>query len=347
MDTGPHLRNTLRLVTESSRRGIAVAVALVLAMPAPAHAASPAPAQPAPGATSPCPQVQPTAESWRLIDEHRFFLHQPPNSFTGLYRSQGVATDGRRWFFAWQYGLEIADQSFHSVLRNSSFEPPKHVVPGIPANLFARGLDHIGDIDYYNGIIYASLDTTRGYKDGHVALYRASDLSFTGEVFTLRGSPSNPNNDVASWVAVDGKRNRGYGKEWRRGNTINVYNLSDWSFQHTLTLDRALENIQGAKVLGDWLYMAADDATQSVYRANLLSGHVEELFRLPTPSGHREVEGIAVAPSGAPDEARGGPCDDDGIGLYVEMVVDPDRSGQDPSNPHLHVSLYHYTNASS
>jgi hypothetical protein len=293
-------------------------------------------------ATSPCPRSQP-ATDWRLAEEKQFYLHDPPNSFTGLYRSQGIATDGRRWFFSWQYGLEIADDSFHSVLRNSSFRPPKKLVPGIPASLFARGLDHIGDIDHHNGIIYASLDTTRGYTDGHVALYRASDLSFTGTVFVLKGSPANPKKDVASWVAVDATRNRGFGKEWQRGNTLNVYNLSDWSFQHTLTLDRALERIQGAKVHGDWLYMAADDATQSVYRANLLSGHVEELFRLPTPSGNREVEGIAVRPTDSSFGARGA-CD---VHLYVEMVVDPDHSGHDPTNPHLRVSLYHYRSAAS
>jgi hypothetical protein len=289
-------------------------------------------------ATSPCPQSQPTAGNWRLIEERQFFLHRPPNSYTGLYRSQGIATDGHRWFFSWQYGLEIADESFHTVLRNSSFKPPRQVVPGIPASLFARGLDHIGDIDYYNGIIYASLDTTRGYNDGHVALFRASDLGFTGVVFKLSGSPQNPRKDVASWVAVDAKRNRGYGKEWQLGNTINVYDLSDWRFQRTLTLDRALKDIQGGKVHGDWLYMAADDTTQSVYRANLSSGHVEELFRLPTPSGHREVEGIAIRPTDS--------CDDGRIDLYVEMVVDPDRSGQDPTNRHVHVSLYHYADQS-
>jgi hypothetical protein len=324
------------------RSGPHLLLALALAMHATAQAATRRP-QLARDVTSPCARSQPAAD-WRLIEEKQFFLHDPPNSFTGMYRSQGIATDGHRWFFSWQYGLEIADESFHSVLRNSSFRPPKTLVPGIPASLFARGLDHIGDIDYHKGIIYASLDTTRGYTDGHVALYSASDLSFTGTVFHLKGSPANPKKDVASWVAVDATRNRGFGKEWQRGNTLNVYSLSDWSFQHTLTLDRALERIQGAKVHGDWLYMAADDATQSVYRANLLSGHVEELFRLPTPSGNREVEGIAVRPTDSSLGARGA-CDDDDVHLYVEMVVDPDHSGQDPTNPRLHVSLYHYSSA--
>ncbi len=273
-------------------------------------------------------------KQWKLVEEKQFFLQNPPNSFTGLYRSQGMATDGRRWFFSWQYGLEIADRKFNSLQRNSSFQLPANLVPGIPANLLAQGLDHIGDIDYSDGVIYASLDTTRGYTNGHVALFNARDLSYTGIVYELTGAPSNPKKDVASWVAVDAKHQRGYGKEWQSGNTINVYNLQDWKFIGTITMDMALENIQGAKVHGDWLYMSSNNTTQSVYRANLHNGHVEELFRLPTPAGDREVEGIAL------QEGRDGDLD-----IYVEMVVDPDRSGQNLANPNLHVSLFHYREA--
>ena len=270
-------------------------------------------------------------EDWQLVDEHQFFLQSPPNSLTGLYRTQGMATDGRHWFFSWQYGLEIADRKFNSILRNSSLQLPATLIPGIPPALLAQGLNHIGDIDYANGIIYASLDTTAGYTNGKVALYNASDLSYTGVLYDLVGAPSNPKHDVASWVAVDPKHNLGYGKEYQSGNTINVYDLQTWKFLRTITMDMALESIQGAKIHGDWLYMSSNNTTQSVYRANLNTGHVEELFRLPTPDGDREVEGIGLLE---------GPGDD--LDLYVEMVVDPDHSGADFTNTHVHVSLYHY-----
>jgi hypothetical protein len=276
----------------------------------------------------------PQARDWALVDEQKFFLHKPENSFTGLYRTQGIATDGERWFFSWQYGLELANKKFETVKRNSSFALPFNLTPGIPPALLAQGLDHIGDIDYHDGIIYASLDTTNGYTNGHVALFNARDLSFTGVSYELTGAPSNPKKDVASWVAIDAKRHRGYGKEWQSGNTINVYSLPDWKWTGVITLDTALESIQGAKVHGDWLYMASDNSTQSIYRANLRSGKVEELFQLPKPDGDREVEGIAVK------EGHDGALD-----LYVELIVDPDRSGQDLANKNLRVSLYHYRRA--
>jgi hypothetical protein len=275
-------------------------------------------------------------EQWQLVDVQQFFLHNPPYSFTGLYRSQGIATDGEQWFFSWQYGLERADDAFHSLQRNSTFDPANGLTPGIPADLLAQGLNHIGDIDYRDGIIYAPLDTTDGYTNGHVALFKASDLSYTGITYPLVGAPANPHHDVASWVAVDHERDVGYGKEWQEGNTLNVYRLEDWSFDHTITLDTPLKNIQGAKVRGHWLYMASDNDTRSVYRANLKTGRVEELFQLPQPAGSFEVEGIALR------ESEEGELD-----LYVEMIVDPDNSGQSLADTSLNVSLYHYRRISN
>lgn len=270
---------------------------------------------------------------YELAGVQQFYANDPANS--GIYRSQGIATDGNQWFFSWQYGLERADANFNSVQRNSSFTPPASLVPGIPLSLLAQGLDHIGDIDYYNGVIYASLDTTKGYTNPYIAMYSAADLSFLGAK-QVSGSPANPNKDVASWFAVDAARGLGYGKEYQSGNTLNVYNLSDWSFKTTITLDTATRSIQGAKVFGDWLYMASDNAEQSVYRANLVTGQVEELFRLPTPDGEREVEGIALRDNGL-----------GGVDIFVEMIVDPSRSGQNPTDPKLRVDLYQYSLANT
>ncbi len=264
------------------------------------------------------------APVWQLTEVEQFLANDPAKS--GIYRSQGIATDGQQWFFSWQYGLERAGNDFVSLQRNSSYP----TTPGIPNALLAQGLDHIGDIDYYNGVLYVSLDTTKGYTNPYIAMYNAADLSFISAQ-KVTGAPSNPSKDVASWFAVDAVRGLGYGKEYQDGNTINVYNLADWSFSHTITLDTSTRSIQGAKVFGDWLYMSSDNAEQSVYRANLLTGEVEELFRLPTPDGDREVEGIALRDNGM-----------GGVDIYVEMIVDPSRSGQNPADPALRVDLYKY-----
>jgi hypothetical protein len=276
-------------------------------------------------------------EHWQLVNEYRFYMWR--HSLPGIYRTQGMTTDGFKWFFSWQYGIESVDDQFNTILRNSSIDLiPFNVTPGIPWSLIAEGLNHIGDIDYFGDLIYAPLDDTSGYMNGHVALYRASDLAYTGLVFPLTGPPSNPKHDLASWVAVDGPHKLGYGKEWQLGNTINVYRLNDWTFDHVITLDLALESIQGGKQHDGWLYMSSNNATRTVYRANLLTGHVEELFDLPAPSGHLEVEGMALRRTCT---LQAGGCteseeDSPDVTMYVLMVVEPDNFLDD------YVGLYEY-----
>lgn len=265
---------------------------------------------------------------WSLSQTDRYDYFDA--HMTGVYRTQGVAFNGNEWIFSWQYGLERTDLGFKSLQRTGSVELPSlSIKTGIPAALAAQGFDHIGDIDVANGILYASLDSEAGdYQNGHVALFNAKDLSYTGKLYQLSGAPSNPHDDVASWVAVDAAAGLGYGKEWRNGNTINVYHLSDWSFSHTLTMDASIGKIQGAKVFDGSMYLSSHNGDKSVYRLDLASGHVEELFRLPVVAGARnETEGIALR------ALPGG-----GAEMLVEMIVEP--NGNELGT---YVNVFHYT----
>jgi hypothetical protein len=75
------------------------------------------------------------------------------------------------------------------------------------------------------------------------------------------------------------------------------------------------------------------------------------MSRVPSPTGRREVEGIGLRSAiqvCQAEQAQGqtqrncSALASDAVDLYVEMVVDPDNSGNTPLNPNVHLSLYHY-----
>lgn len=275
-------------------------------------------------------QTNDVSPSWHLTGYNDF--NELDSNFSGVRFTQGIVwnPDANEWISTWQFGMARLTPDFQFLQTTgsydlSTFEP----ISAIPDSLAAMGLDHIGDIDYANGKLYVALDNSEvDYTTGYVAVFNASDLSYTGTLYSLTGAPSNPHNDVASFVAVDADAGLGYGKEYQSGNTINVYNLSDWSFKQTITMDMNLDHIQGAKVLDGMMYMSSDNSTQSVYSLDMATGHVTELFRLPSPANvETEVEGIEAKKNA-----------DGNVELTVELVIEP--NGDTVADDYVRVFTY-------
>ena len=259
------------------------------------------------------------------------------NVFTlpdGIYRSQGMTTDGTSDYFSWQFGLEKTDLNYNETARNSSVSlTTGQVASGIPTSLSSLGYDHIGDIDVANGIIYASLDnsqTTPSYSQPAIALYNANTLQYTGTFFTL--SPPDGTHDIASWVAVNASAGLAYGMAYDNATEMAVYNLSDFSFVKYIQLSQSLDQVQGGKIFGDWMYMSSNDPSRSVYRTNLITGQVQDLFSVAQPFD-QEVEGLSVTA-----DANGDPE------VNVLVVNDPLNNGNILDE---NVTLYHYDGATA
>lgn len=226
------------------------------------------------------------AEIWVPIRTDNFFLPD------GVYRSQGLTTDGQNWFFSWQYGLEkttlglpYSDPPYQVIARNGHFDLEKFqpTSTAIPPALVAMGSNHIGDIDYYKGKIYAPIedhnpdDPAADYQHPYIAVYNASDLSYTGRSYLL---PQSDLTEGVPWVAVDGCSDMAFTAEWNPTTKINRYQLHDFTPKGYLMLDRTLGRIQGAKVHNGALYASTDDDNKALYKIDLSNGHVDELFRL-------------------------------------------------------------------
>ena len=262
------------------------------------------------------------AEVWLPVGVDVFDADADP------FRGQGVTTDGTQWFFSGTNALERAQLGNYAPLQRAT----PAIDPSLrnPNPLAYKGLNHIGDIDYANGLLYISLDSsdrdpvTRGrYETPVFAIYNAADLSYTGHAFQL--NPPHGTSDIASWVAVDADAGLGYGMAYDNATEMTVYNLADWSFNHYLTLSKSVDQAQGCKIHGGAAYCASDDATKTIRRINLADGQVDDLFSIKTPYD-QEIEGLAFLDT------------PEGLTLNVINREDPDPN--DPSKQN--VSFYHY-----
>lgn len=227
-------------------------------------------------------------EKWVETSVDNFYL---PG---GLFRSQGLANTQGDVVFSWQYGLEKTTLSPDYQVLNRNFKYPS--VPGIPSALLAFGDNHIGDIDYYDGKIYAPIEDGPTYQHPNIAVFDAKTLQPTGEVYALpldiQGQQGVP------WIAVDGEEGKAYTSQWDPISTINVFDLNTFQLEKQIALSTTIGRIQGAKVYHGALYATSDNADKSVYKIDLRDGTVTELFKmkdLPSYGNYtvHEMEGLA------------------------------------------------------
>jgi hypothetical protein len=283
------------------------------------------------GADATCPP------GWRLVGTDTFRLPD------GLLRSQGVTTDGHGWVFSWQGGLERTLDDYTPVAVGT-IPPQLAVAPSLGSDGTNQvGDNHIGDVDYYNGLIYAPVEdggTSVGpiqlndpeYQRPHIALYDARTLAYTGVSYPLdvriheAGVP---------WVAVDARRREVYTAEWDMPHDrLNVFDLQ-MRFKRFLPLvypaslgpGFRLSRIQGAKVWGHTMYATRDDADKTVFSIDLRTGDVTKLFSLKPSTPDAELEGLAVRPTA------------DGALLHVLIVLD-NKLPDDAST--IHVDFDHF-----
>lgn len=240
------------------------------------------------------------AATWtRTADYQRW------TGLNALERGQGVATDGTYFYYAGPGGMVKATVANDSEVA-SSMAP-------IPWGLSETyGSDHIGDVESYGGYVIAPIeDGGSGYQHPLLALYNASDLSYTGRYVQL---PLAQMPGGVPWVAVDAAAGLVYTAPWDQDaaqgtNKLVAYSLNDLlnlpagstlPVVKTVTLSQPLSRIQGAAMWQGKLYASVDDSAKSVYSIDTGSGQVAYEFHQDVESGD-EVQGIAAwdfGPSG-------------------------------------------------
>lgn len=196
-----------------------------------------------------------------------------------VVRGQGLTTDGTSWIFSGTTGLEKTSATFVTSTKNAF---------AIPLALAAQGSNHIGDIDFWNGRVYAPVED-KSYAAPKVVLYDATSLS-AGTVYDI---PPSLQTKGVPWIAVDGPRGVAYMAEWEPTPAINVFSLATMAFVRSIPLSSPTGRVQGGKVYKGQLYLTVDDAQKTVRKVHLASGTIFSLFTL---NANIELEGLVFFP---------------------------------------------------
>jgi hypothetical protein len=253
------------------------------------------------GAEDTCP---PPA-GWHVVGTDTFKTN-------ALTKSQGATSDGAGWIFSWQGGLERTDDSFTTQAVGTwppelAFDPQFN-----PDGTNHVGNNHIGDVDVYGGFLYAPFEdggqdagvtqlNNPEYQHPYIAVYNAKTLQYTGVSYAL---PLELHAAGVPWVAVNADAQEVYTAEWDMPHDrINVFDLQmhfhrfiDLVYPPELGAGFHLSRIQGAKVLGHYLYATRDDDGKSLFRVDLHTGGVTKLLSL-NPGVPAELEGLAMRPT--------------------------------------------------
>ncbi|GAA1983706.1 hypothetical protein [Catenulispora subtropica] len=247
--------------------------------------------------TALAPLATADAAAWTRLPSYQTWT-----ALTALARGQGVSTDGTYYYFS---GTDSLDK-----VTVSNLSDVKTQFGAIPAVLGTTyGSDHIGDNDTADGYVIAPIEDGSNYQHPLLALFNASDLSYTGRYVQL---PLDLMPGGVPWVAVDATAGLVYTAPWNQDSAsgsdhLVVYSLSDLLTLpagaalpplRTVKLSQPLSRIQGAKIWRGQLWASADiSGNKSVWTIDPATGTTTWQFAQDVQPND-EVEGLVALDRG-------------------------------------------------
>jgi hypothetical protein len=221
---------------------------------------------PIPSPTQPSITVEPSAPPAPVV-----VFAQAPTSFdpvpifispdTGTH--QGYATDGTSHYSIGTLDLSRKDAGWSNVTTNTT------PFDGL------SGFNHLGDGDYYDGILFLPAETYTScdsFSNQGIFLFNSHDLS------RLVSTPIAPERHEVSGIAVDGTSGVMYVSSYCDGLRIFKYDLFSHTYIGSLELSQNVPLIQGVAFKSGWLYAASDGLTKAIFAIDVQSGQVERVL---------------------------------------------------------------------
>ena len=207
---------------------------------------------------------------------------------------QGIAADSNYYYVSGSTVLYKYDKQGRLVARN-----------GQPFEGLPLAANHIGDIDVWNGEIYAGTET---FEDGkgeniQVAVYDADDLTWKR---SIDWEPASGQVEVCG-LAVDRDRNMVWMADWIDGRYLYGYDLATGKYVRKVHLRPVPQWQQGIYMAGGQMLISADDGDadldepDNLYIADLRDGKSYATvlpFRMMSDFRRAgEIEGLTVDPA--------------------------------------------------
>lgn len=212
-------------------------------------------------------------------------IEEEPIYFGG----QGITKGGQHWYFStthWrvQRGPPITAwrEGYLFKLDCKSYKISAH--RKIPFK--ELGYDHIGDLDFFDGLIYASFEDVN-YAKPRVVLFKEEDLS----VFSYSDLVDQSH---LPWCVINPRDKLLYSSEFDPVTHINFFKLRYQDSADLVTklkLKKPLHKVHGGCIHKNKLYVSCDDEVKGIYEIDLSSGDVLTLLETKIP---HEMEGISA-----------------------------------------------------
>ena len=159
---------------------------------------------------------------------------------------QGVAADSNYYYVSGSKEIYKYSKNGNLLLTNNS-----------PFAQLTKEANHLGDIDYYNGKIYAGAEY---FYDGNakniqIVIYDAQTLEFDS---FFSWEPESGQQEVCA-ITVDPENNLVWMADWINGSYLYKYNLISGKYEGKLHIYPVPEKQQGIKVYNNQILITADD----------------------------------------------------------------------------------------
>ena len=204
---------------------------------------------------------------------------------------QGVAVDSNYYYVSGSKEIYKYSKNGDLLLKNNN-----------PFAQLTKEANHLGDIDYYKGKIYAGVEY---FNDGNakniqIVIYDAETLEFDS---FFSWEPESGQQEVCA-ITVDAENNLVWMADWINGSYLYKYNLISGKYEGKLHIYPVPEKQQGIKVYNNQILITADDGDAEYDEPDHLysitipktnsSAKVSVIKYFDDVKRHGEIEGLTI-----------------------------------------------------